>query len=187
LEISSALEIHRMIRKIVLALIVLLWMGASALPIQAQSDGPTSQTPVPQMAVHIVQRGETLFSIARRYGVTVDSIAHTNGIPDPRQIYVGQRLVIPGDREDISTAATIPYIVQAGDTLASIARRHLTTWQTLTQVNALLSPNVVLPPSRSTVARPTSCVRMIRCCASRCAMAYPPGRWPRPAALRTRR
>jgi murein DD-endopeptidase MepM/ murein hydrolase activator NlpD len=132
-----------MIRKIILALVVLLWMGASAVPVQAQSDGPTSQTPAPQMAVHIVQRGETLFSIAQRYGVTVDSIAHTNGIPDPRQIYVGQRLVIPGDREDISTGATIPYIVQAGDTLASIARRHLTTWQTLTQVNALLSPNVV--------------------------------------------
>jgi len=95
------------------------------------------------MAVHIVQRGETLFSIAQRYGSTVDAITHANGIPDPRQVFAGQRLVIPGGEKDVSVEETVPYIVQAGDSLASIARRYCTTWQALVQVNGLLSPNSI--------------------------------------------
>jgi murein DD-endopeptidase MepM/ murein hydrolase activator NlpD len=90
-----------------------------------------------------VQRGETLFSIASRYGLTVDAVAHTNGIPDPTRIYVGQRIVIPGGQEKVAAVETTPYIVQAGDTLASIARRYRTTWQTLVQLNDLLSPNAL--------------------------------------------
>jgi murein DD-endopeptidase MepM/ murein hydrolase activator NlpD len=37
----------------------------------------------------------------------------------------------------------VPYLVQAGNTLASIARHHHTTWQTLAQINSLLSPNAI--------------------------------------------
>ena len=123
-------------RKIAVVLAALLLIGILALPVQAQSGGPP-----PQMTVHIVQRGETLFSIARRYGLTVDAITHANGIPDPRQIYAGQRLIIPGG--PLGSEEMMPYVVQAGDTLASIARRYRTTWQTLVQVNGLLSPNVI--------------------------------------------
>ena len=64
----------------VLVLTVLL---AVPWQVSAQSGGPG------QPMVHIVQRGETMFSIAQRYGSTVDAITHANGIPDPRQIYVG--------------------------------------------------------------------------------------------------
>jgi LysM repeat protein len=45
--------------------------------------------------VHIVQRGETLQSIALKYGVTVKELAAANGIRNPNFIYVGQKLVIP--------------------------------------------------------------------------------------------
>lgn len=132
-------------RKAIGVLVVLLWIGASVAVVQAQSGDPPSQATAPQVTVHIVQRGETLFSIARQYGLTVDAIAHANGIPDPRQIYVGQRLVISGGTGDANAAETAPYMVQAGDTLASIARHYLTTWQTLVQVNGLLSPDVIYP------------------------------------------
>ena len=44
---------------------------------------------------HVVQRGENLFRIALRYGVTVDAMAQANGLANPNQIYVGQTLVIP--------------------------------------------------------------------------------------------
>lgn len=143
-------------RRVTVILVVLLWIGVSAVGAQAQSEGPPSQAAPPQMTVHIVQRGETLFSIARQYGGTVDGITHANGIPDPRQIYVGQRLVIPGNAGDASGVATLPYIVEAGDTLASIARRHLTTWQTLIQVNRLLSPDVVYAGQVIQVPAPNS-------------------------------
>ncbi|MBN1284559.1 MAG: LysM peptidoglycan-binding domain-containing protein [Anaerolineae bacterium] len=45
--------------------------------------------------VHIVQRGETLYRIAKHYGTTVQVLAALNGITDVSRIRVGQRLMIP--------------------------------------------------------------------------------------------
>jgi LysM repeat protein len=45
--------------------------------------------------IHIVKRGETLFSIASRYGTTVESIVNANRLTNPNRITVGQRLIIP--------------------------------------------------------------------------------------------
>jgi len=45
---------------------------------------------------YVVQRGDTLYSIARRYGVSVWEIARANGIADVNRIWVGQVLRIPG-------------------------------------------------------------------------------------------
>ena len=135
-------------RRIVVVLAIFVGLGLLAVPAQAQSGGPSSpttpsQTTVPQTMVHIVQPGETLFSIARQYGLTVDAITHANGIADPRRIYVGQRLVISGSKGGVDTTGTAPYMIQAGDTLFSIATRYLTTWQTLVEMNGLLSPDAI--------------------------------------------
>jgi LysM repeat protein len=62
--------------------------------------GPTP-SPSPSASVHvlptthIVQRGETLTSIARHYGVTLDALEKANRIKNPSLIVVGQRLIIP--------------------------------------------------------------------------------------------
>jgi murein DD-endopeptidase MepM/ murein hydrolase activator NlpD len=45
--------------------------------------------------VHVVRRGQTLFAIARAYGVSVDRLARVNGIADPSRILAGARLTIP--------------------------------------------------------------------------------------------
>jgi LysM repeat protein len=63
---------------------------------------------------YVVQPGDTLYSIARRYGVTVWAIAQANGIRDLGRIYVGQRLVIPGQ-----TPAPTPAPSQAPVTATS--------------------------------------------------------------------
>ncbi len=140
LETSCIGESKLLNRRIILTLIVLLAIAsAQTSSIHAQSPNP----PAPSSTVHIVQLGETLFSIAQRYGLTADALTHANGIPDPRRIYVGQRLIIPGNLKDTQAIETAPYVVQAGDTLASIARQHYTTWQTLLQLNRLLTPNVI--------------------------------------------
>lgn len=44
---------------------------------------------------YTVQPGDTLYSIAQRFGVTVDTIAQANELSDPDYIFVGQVLVIP--------------------------------------------------------------------------------------------
>ncbi len=85
-------------------------------------------------SVHVVQRGETLASIAWRYGVTVDQLVQANGLPSSHWIYVGQRLVVPGAAQAGAAQATaIPsggvHVVQAGESLSSIAARYgLSVW-----------------------------------------------------------
>ncbi|MCB9006762.1 MAG: LysM peptidoglycan-binding domain-containing protein [Ardenticatenaceae bacterium] len=59
----------------------------------------TTPTPVPPPTgsqIYIVQPGDTLSGIARRFNVSITAIAQANGITNVDYIYVGQRLVIPG-------------------------------------------------------------------------------------------
>ena len=100
--------------------------------------------PAPAMAqvetgeAHIVQPGETLYSLSRRYGVSVYKLAEANGLTVNTWLYVGQRLTIPGQQADPPpTAPGDTYTVQRGDTLFSIARWHGTTVAALRAVNHL--------------------------------------------------
>ncbi|MFZ5916621.1 MAG: LysM peptidoglycan-binding domain-containing protein [Chloroflexota bacterium] len=102
---------------------------------------------VPAMAqgstVHVVQRGENLYRIALRYGVTVDALAATNGLSNPRLIFVGQRLVIPAAGSAPAPqppAAGGVHIVQPGENLYRIALRYGATVQALASVNNILNP-----------------------------------------------
>jgi len=45
--------------------------------------------------VHVVRKGETLYSISRLYGVSTEALVQTNGIRDPDRLEVGWRLRIP--------------------------------------------------------------------------------------------
>ncbi len=101
------------------------------------SGGPTTSAPQ-----HVVQRGETLASIARRYGVSLWGLARANGISNPSLIYAGQVLIITEAAEPIATpasggGATITYTVQRGDTLLKIALRYGTTVSTLMRLNGI--------------------------------------------------
>jgi len=59
--------------------------------------GPAGQKQIsPGSMIHIVQRGENLNSICRRYGVRRGEVIRANDIYNPNLIKVGQRLVIPG-------------------------------------------------------------------------------------------
>ena len=106
--------------------------------------------------VHHVRSGDTLQSIARRYGTSVQALVGLNDIADPAQIRPGQRLLVraggagaaavprptaPGTAS--ASAATsdasgaITYRVHPGDTLYSIARRHNVTVDALRRWNGL--------------------------------------------------
>jgi LysM repeat protein len=96
----------------------------------------------------MVQAGDTLYSIARRFGVSIWQLATTNAIPNINLIFVGQVLIIPGGGGTPPPApgpSPIPtrYVVQAGDTLYSIARQFgVNVWQ-LAQFNNLMNPNLI--------------------------------------------
>jgi LysM repeat protein len=67
------------------------------------------------MFIHTVKASETLYHIARKYGVPVTKIIETNGISDPDRLSVGEKLVI--------FTPTRTYTVRGGDTLEKISRR----------------------------------------------------------------
>ncbi|MGB1253010.1 MAG: LysM peptidoglycan-binding domain-containing protein [Candidatus Promineifilaceae bacterium] len=57
---------------------------------------PTSAPPTGGTSNYIVQRGDTLAAIARRFGISLGELQSTNNIANPNYIYVGQALTIPG-------------------------------------------------------------------------------------------
>lgn len=81
------------------------------------------------MQIHVVQPGQSIFSIARAYDTTVSAIVGANEVPNPNELVVGQTLVIP--------IVGSFYWVQPGDSLYSIARRFGISYQTLAQVNRI--------------------------------------------------
>jgi len=66
---------------------------AATLPQQALP--PTQGVPSLSGSYHVVRRGETLWRIARSYGLGVERLAVVNRLPSARQLAVGQRLFIP--------------------------------------------------------------------------------------------
>jgi murein DD-endopeptidase MepM/ murein hydrolase activator NlpD len=89
--------------------------------------------------VHIVQRGETIYSIARSYGVDNEELMRFNSITDASKLQIGQRVRIPDAAVSSSVPASgvIEYRVVRGDTLYSIARRYEIALQSLRTFNGL--------------------------------------------------
>ncbi len=79
----------RLWSKMVVVLLALCLL--TGLSVQVAQAAPPADGPV----YHYVQRGETLASIGRRYGVSYWAIAQANSLSNPNRIYAGQTLVIP--------------------------------------------------------------------------------------------
>jgi LysM repeat protein len=102
---------------------------ATAVPVSpTQPSGGQAPTAVPEGGVlyHTVQSGETLSSIAQRYGTTWQAIASANGLVNPNQIYVGQRLKIPttGGSTGGTSGCRISHTVRSGEWVWQIARDY---------------------------------------------------------------
>ena len=52
-------------------------------------------TVTPTPVIYVVQKGDTLWTIAREYGITVEALQEANAILDPRTLQIGQELIIP--------------------------------------------------------------------------------------------
>jgi LysM repeat protein len=123
--------------RLAIVAIVLLALLVPALPAAAAPDY--------QGGVHVVQRGETLSQIARRYGVSTTALAQVNGISNPNFIYAGQRLTIPGASGGASTGGATAsggvHVVRPGENLSSIAVRYGTSVAALARANGIANPN----------------------------------------------
>jgi len=142
------------------------------LSVAAEPTVPPSPTPVqvvptaapPSPAVtggcyYVVLRGDTLFSIARRFGTTIGAITQANGLSNPNYIRAGQRLIIPSAYPTCALPSAVPgatvYIVRPGDTLYSIARRYGTTVAAIAWASGIANPQYIW--AGQTLVIPTSC------------------------------
>lgn len=115
-----------------------------------------------QVSTYTVVAGDTLATIAARFGTTTEAISQLNSLADPNALTLGQKLQIPAAGSQGAAAstggaapaagatgggetrsATSTYTVQAGDTLGKIAQRFGTTVAELQRLNNITNPDVL--------------------------------------------
>src|SRR5262245_30114714 len=132
---------HIVVHSLVLILAIASYLWVPAIPALAQEQR------------HVVQRGESLLSIAKQYHVAVEDLMAVNGIANPDLIVVGQQLLIPtdpgsGSYGTPSDAAPMPgdegyYLVQRGDTLSQIAKQNNMALDDLMRLNNITDPSTI--------------------------------------------
>lgn len=90
----------------------------------------------PSGNVYTVKSGDSLWSIAKKYGITVDDLKNANNLTS-NLLNIGQKLIIPSGEEENVEYTT--YTVKSGDTLYSIAKKYNLTMQELINFNNLSS------------------------------------------------
>ena len=89
--------------------------------------------------IYTVKSGDSLYKIARAYGVTIDDIVRVNGLSRPNDLSIGQNLFIPAESSPSDT-----YTVVSGDTMYKIANRLGITLDELIRANPQISnPNII--------------------------------------------
>ncbi len=95
--------------------------------------------------IYTVRKGDTLFSIASRFGSSVKAIEEANHlippVTDPSLIFPGNVLVVPS----LSESERVSYVVKAGDTVSGIASRFSTFTDLVSGINKLNKPNFIVP------------------------------------------
>ncbi len=95
------------------------------------------------MDIHIVAAGETVYSIARQYGIPLSQLTVDNGLSPPFRLAVGQALVILFP-EKVHT-------VEEGDTVTGLARQYGLSVRQLYRNNPALGGEPVLYPGQTVV------------------------------------
>jgi len=115
---------------------------ASLLTACSRTDGPAPVSngvalrAVPANGKIVVHDGDTVYSVARQYNLSVRSIIDANHLQPPYQLTSGSVLLLP---------VTGNYVVEAGDSLGMIARKQGVGLSALARANGLQAPYVIHP------------------------------------------
>jgi LysM repeat protein len=118
--------------------------------IRAQPSSPTRRDPDEKPATYTVQQGDALSKIAERFGIKTKALIEANPWlrSNPDLIKPGQKLNLPpGQERGESRAVSEKVLVEPGDSLVKIAKRHgLTDWRRLIGGNPQLADSNKLQP-----------------------------------------
>ena len=127
--------------KLPLFLILLFLLGCASPPAAVDDRSPPASR---RIDTHQVEVGDTLYSIAWRYDLTVQHLIAANQLVSPYTINPGEVLTLVNRRSKRTVnSQTISYEVSAGDTLFSIAQRYGSDVSTLARQNNLSPPYLI--------------------------------------------
>jgi len=95
-------------------------------------------SPTEEQNTYIVKSGDTLWSIANRFNISVDDLKQENNLTS-NTLSIGQVLKIPASEPSEPNVEYIVYVVKSGDNLYSIARNYNTTVNAIKDFNNLTS------------------------------------------------
>ena len=132
---------------------------------QVQAQQPVAPPPPANMVVR-VKKGDTLYKIAERHGVSIDEIKSANYLKNTR-LSIGQELTIPVRGGAVPATSNVTYTVKRGDSIGRIARMHNISNRELLAANKLSSPDVLrlgqkldIPGQRAQTAKSQAPIRV---------------------------
>lgn len=109
--------------------------------LQLPGVAPTSTAPpLEEEIFYVVRAGDTLYSIALKYGLTWQQLAAANKLDERSILHVGDRLRIPA--ADAATPVRF-HVVRPGDTVMGIAARYGVDWQEVLRLNGLTTTSLL--------------------------------------------
>ena len=108
--------------------------------VPAAAPGPG---PCPGGFLYTIRAGDTFFSLASRFNVTLQALLSANPGVNPNSLQIGQQVCIPAPAPTPSpgTCPGIVYIIRSGDTLFALAQRFNTTVSAITAANPGINPD----------------------------------------------
>lgn len=136
-------------------------VAATATPLHSPTPPPTVTLP-PNQTRHTVESGETVSSIAKKYGTTSKAVLDANGLTARSIISIGDELIIPLPVANTSTPTPtltpsptpFVYTVKSGDTLSAIAKRYNTTVEALMAYNSISDATSLRVGTELTIIQP---------------------------------
>lgn len=109
------------------------------LPTSNNNGSANNEPSTPNKNIYTVQKGDSLWAIANKYGTTVDNLKKANNLSN-NNLAIGQTLIIPST--NVPGQNEITYVVKKGDSLWLIANKYDTTVEKIKSTNNLSSNNL---------------------------------------------
>jgi LysM repeat protein len=90
---------------------------------------------------YVIKAGDTFYLLAQRFHTTVAAITAANPGVDPYNLQIGQTICIPECTPPHCPMGTSPYVIKAGDTYYTLAKRFNTTVKAIAAANPGVDPN----------------------------------------------